>query len=131
MPAQIICGSGLPARKAVTRQQPRQGDRPETAANLPPTPYYTRGEGMQYKTTIRRTSENLGDNWVVSQQHGGYYTKIGNRVSYAKYVHGDQQAHWMKRIGWKKLKDVADDKMPRIRVIYQKWINRAIKKAGL
>ena len=102
---------------------------PKTPANLPPTPYYIRGSGIKYKSYLKPTSEKMRTLWYVKPQ--GLVTKIGNRASYAKWVHGDEQANAMAKIGWKKLTDVAKDKMPRIKRIYQGWINEAIRKLNL
>ena len=93
-----------------------------------------RGSGTQYKSYLKRTSENLGKKWYVKP--AGLGVKIGNPASYAKWVHGDEQAAHMgkgARIpkGWKKLTDVAKDKMPKIRKIYQDAINHMIRKLGL
>ena len=101
-----------------------------TDANMPPTPYYKRGKGMQYASRNALDSENLSKKWTVVSQ--GYKTTIGNTASYAKWVHGkDDQAKAMGRIGWRKLFDVAKDKTQAIQKIYQKWINHTIKRLGL
>jgi hypothetical protein len=57
--------------------------------------------------------------------------KIGNIASYAEHVHGDKQAKHMAAIGWRKLWDVAKDKTKRITRIYNAWVDRALKLAGL
>ena len=102
---------------------------PETKANLPPTPYYVRTKGTQYKSYLKMTSENLGKKWYVKP--AGLGVKIGNPASYAKWVHGDEQANAMAKIGWKKLDEVAKGKTPRIKKIYQDAINYLIRKLGL
>ena len=101
---------------------------PMTKANKPPTPYYVRGYGTQYKSYLKPTSENMKQKWYVRRE--GIGARIGNPVSYAKWVHGDEQADAMAKIGWRKLVDVARDKLPKIQRIYQRLINMAIKKAG-
>ena len=105
-----------------------------TSANRPPTPYYIRGSGMKYKSYLKKTSETLKNRWYIRRE--GYNAKIGNSASYAKYVHGDEQAHHMGPLaaipkGWKKLSDVAKDKMPEIKRIYQLHINKVIARLGL
>jgi hypothetical protein len=37
----------------------------------------------------------------------------------------------MAGIGWRKLIDVAREKLPQIKAIYQAWINQAISRLGL
>lgn len=104
---------------------------PETAANRPPAPFYIRGRGTQYasgRNTL--TSENLGKKWLTTVK--GYFTRIGNIASYAKWLHSDKlQARAMGRIGWRKLFDVAREKIPEITRIYQRWVNATIRRLGL
>jgi hypothetical protein len=102
---------------------------PMTAANAPPTPYYIRGRGTQTASGNRGESERLGTQWYVEKQ--GLGTVIGNRASYAHWVHGDDQASFMKPKGWRKLLDVAEEKREKITAIYQKWTDRLIKNLGL
>lgn len=102
----------------------------ETAANKPPTPYYIRGRGMQYKSGNAKNSENLGKRWYVHRE--GAETTIGNSASYAKWVHGDDdQAEAMATIGWKKLFKTAQDKIGEITKTYQAWVDKLIKDLGL
>jgi hypothetical protein len=109
---------------------------PATDANQPPTPYYIRGRGMQ-RAGIRRpayndgTSERLGTNWYVSPAYSGKSVIISNKVSYAPFVHGEEQSQAMARIGWRKLIDVAAEKIDTITRIYQGWIDYVIRKYGL
>lgn len=102
---------------------------PETPANLPPTPYYVRRRGTQYANYLAPTSENLGKKWYVKPDKLG--VKIGNPASYAKWVHGDEQANAMAKIGWRKLKEVGQKKVPAIQKIYQSAIDYVIRKLGL
>ena len=103
---------------------------PATAANKPPTPYYQRGFGMIYKNSTKGTSENYGKQFYVKRE--GLSTMIGNRASYAKYLTGqDDQALAMARIGWRKLIDVAKEKIGTIKRIYQAWIDKTIRDLGL
>lgn len=102
---------------------------PETAANKPPTPYYIRGRGMQYAKRNNFSSENLGKQWYA--QRTGADMRIGNRASYARWVHGEEQAKAMGRIGWKKLFETAKEKLDDIRKVYEAWVGKAIKDLGL
>jgi hypothetical protein len=103
---------------------------PATAANAPPTPYYIRGRGTQtsqYHNT--GTSERYGSQWYVQRE--GMGTIIGNRSSYGIFVGGDRQPPHMAAKGWKKLVDVATEKLPQITKIYQTWINKLLKDLNL
>jgi hypothetical protein len=102
---------------------------PMTDANRPPTPYYVRSLGMQYKSGNTGGSENLGKQWTVRSQHGR--TDIGNRASYARWVHGQEQARHMARIGWKKLFDTAKGLIGRITKVYQAWVDKTIRDLKL
>jgi len=103
---------------------------PETAANRPPTPYYIRGRGTQTKTGNKFNSERYGTLWSV-KPFGRLGTLIGNRAKYARFLGGTQQARAMAAKGWKKLSDVASEKLPEISRLYQARINHLIKKLGL
>lgn len=103
---------------------------PSTSANQPPTPYYIRGTGMQ--TSANRNlnnSENLGKQWTTKRE--GWTARIGNRASYAKWVHGDEQAAAMAKIGWRKLFDVAKEKIGGITKVYQAWVDKTLRECGL
>jgi len=99
---------------------------PRTAANLPPTPYYIRGRGTQYKTKNNLKSERLGTQWYVAKS-GNFGTEIGNRARYAKWVVGEQQSVWMAVIGWRRLAAVVEEKMSGITAVYQAWIDKLIR----
>lgn len=107
---------------------------PATDANYPPTPYYIRGRGMQ-RAGVRKPeyndyrSERLGTQWYTKQEGGTTY--IGNRASYAPYVHGEEQAAKMGAKGWRKLLDVANEKIDRITKVYQAWIDKLVRDLGL
>ena len=102
---------------------------PITEANMPPVPYYIRGRGTQYMTRNLMNSERLGTRWVVERK--GFSTVIGNPVSYARFVHGEEQAEAMASIGWRKLFDVAKEKIKAIQKVYQAWVNKTIKDLKL
>jgi len=103
---------------------------PATEANLPPTPYYIRGKGTQYKSKNTLTSERLGTKWYSRSENGLNYA-IGNPVSYAVYVHGDRQPAHMAAKGWRKLTEVAEEKKVQIVKVYDAWIGKLIEKVGL
>ena len=103
---------------------------PLTDANAPPTPYYIRGRGTQTKSGNTGKSEKLGTLWYAKAQ--GYSTAVGNRASYAKYVHGDDdQATFMAPKGWRKLKEVAEEKITEITKVYDAWVGKLLKDIGL
>ena len=102
---------------------------PATAANKPPTPYYQRGFGTVTASGGRGTSENYGKQFYIKRE--GLNTTIGNRTSYAGWLAGEEQAKALKLIGWRKLVDVAREKIGTIKRIYQAWINKTIKDLGL
>ena len=102
---------------------------PETAANKPPTPYYIRGVGTQTQSSNYLNSERLGTKWNVTRR--GHETRISNPVSYARYLHGEEQAGAMAEIGWVKLWDTAKKKMKQISLRYNKWVDKTLKDVGL
>jgi hypothetical protein len=102
---------------------------PETSANQPPTPYYIRGRGTQLEDGNLYNSERLKTQFYVKSQP--LKTYIGNQVSYAPYVVGDEQSKVMKYIGWRKLLDVALEKKEQIVKVYQGAVNYALKELGL
>ena len=110
---------------------------PATAANQPPAPFYLRGLGMVTKYgsgTNELSSETLGKQWNVAVN--GYKTTIGNSASYAKWVHGDEQAKGMSKNatipkGWRKLTEVAKEKTKVITKIYNAWVDKTLKEIGL
>lgn len=103
---------------------------PATAANFPPTPYYIRGVGTQYKSYNKGESERYGTRWEVSQQ-GSYNTKMANTASYARWLAGEEQATAMGKIGWRKILEVAKEKLPQIIEIYSNAVKRTIEELGL
>jgi hypothetical protein len=73
----------------------------------------------------------LGTQWHIKRELSEYTTEIGNRASYAKWVHGEEQAHFMKPKGWRKLTEVATEKLGKITKVYQAWIDKCIEDLGL
>lgn len=109
---------------------------PATAANQPPVPYYVRGRGTQRRNAAGMEyndmkSERLGTKFYTRVTQGGTVVNIGNPVSYAPQVVGDEQRTNMAAKGWRKLVDVANEKITQITEIYQGWIDRIIRINGL
>jgi hypothetical protein len=103
---------------------------PADAANQPPPPYYIRGRGMQYKARNDGRSERYGTRYYVKSE--GYSTIIGNSASYAMYLTDAKlQARHMAARGWRKLAEVAQSKIGRIRTIYQGWVEKLLRDVGL
>ncbi len=102
---------------------------PETDANRPPTPYYERGRGTVTASGTNYISERLGSKWHVRRI--GAQVEIGNTASYAGLVHGDKQRANMKKIGWRKLKTVAAEKIGAVTTIYQAHVTALIRRLGL
>lgn len=103
---------------------------PAGEGNMPPTPYYIRGRGTQYATYNAGNSERYGTRFQTA--HKPYQTIIQNDASYAKYLADERdQARHMAAIGWRKLVDVAKEKLDLGVKIYQAWIERMIKRAGV
>ena len=102
---------------------------PEGPGNQPPTPYYIRGRGMQYAKGNDGKSERYGTQFKTTYQERS--TTIENRSSYAKHVGGEQQASHLAARGWRRLVDVANDKIGDITKIYIAWVNRTIQRLGL
>ena len=91
--------------------------------------YYIRGRGAFAPTrgggwVMTNKSERLGTQWYVRKIR--YGVRIGNRASYAHFVHGEDQAGAMGNIGWKQLALTAEENQRRITEIYQMWIYKLI-----
>jgi len=90
---------------------------PDSEANMPAGPgsrWYQRGYGPRWMRKDgswggRKTSEVLRAQWSVRSKNRGLTWVIGNRVSYGKYVHGDEQAWFHKQRGWKTIYDVVKE----------------------
>lgn len=99
-------------------------------------PYYTRGYGTM--TPVRGggyklipSSERFGTKWYT-RPSGEMDTIIGNNASYAQYLSGKiKQVEWAAEVGWRKLSDVAMEKMPQIKQIFSRHIDYVTKKIGL
>ena len=110
---------------------------PASSANNPPgnngNGYYIRGRGWMRKSsggyTLAGSSERLGTKWYVKPN--GFSTKVGNPVTYAPFIHGDNQVDWALRVGWRKLAEVAEDKISESVAIYERHIQAIIRRLGL
>ena len=105
-----------------------------TASNRPPVPYYIRTVGMQTSESHNtKKSENLGKQWYVRKHLNSFSVEIGNRASYAKYLHGTREEqnlfHYL--VGWRSLYDVVEEKMMMITRTYNAWVNHTLKRLGL
>jgi hypothetical protein len=121
--------AGSESAKLILKTEGVQKYPPADSANAPPTPYYKRGVGMQYKYGNNMKSEKYGTRWTV--ESGAYKTTIGNSASYAGYLAGDkysphQQAKVMGARGWRILREVVDEKMPQIVKIFNQYIDKLL-----
>lgn len=89
---------------------------PTTIANDPSQlRWYERNYGPKWRTKSgavhgNKTSEMLGKRWYVKPNKAEKSVTVGNPVSYAQYVHGDDsQAPFHGQRGWKKLAKTAKD----------------------
>lgn len=119
----------IQASKDILKTEGLQKYPPTTDANRPPTPWYLRGVGTQYKNRNDGRSERYGTQWHTDKVSWG--AKVGNRASYAIYVGGDKQPGHMAAKGWRKLVDVVKEKQPKIKSALDAWIKKAMKDAGL
>lgn len=74
-------------------------------------------------------SEKSEQKWYAKSE--GYNTKIGNIASYAMYLHGDEQSKYMVRKGWRKLLEVAQEKISDITRVYQLYVDKLIRDLQL
>jgi hypothetical protein len=91
--------------------------------------YYIRGRGFQLPTRgggyrNLANSETYRDAFYVKRV--GYGTEIGNNASYAKWLGSEIQARHMAKRGWRKILDVAMEKIEPITDIYQRFVDRLI-----
>ena len=110
---------------------------PSTSANQPPgnsgRGYYIRGRGWMAKSRsgykLVPNSQRLGTKWYTTPN--GFSTKVGNPTTYAPYLHGDEQVSWAVKVGWRKLAEVAEEKLDESVAIYERHITALIKRLGL
>ena len=96
--------------------------------------YYVRGRGLVVPTkgggwNQTGSSERYGSQYATKARSNG--VEIFNRASYAHWLAGDDQAKAMAAIGWRKLFDVAMEKVPQITAIFQEWVDKIIKELNL
>lgn len=110
---------------------------PSSGANQPPgnagRGYYIRGRGWMRKSgagyALVPNSQRLGTKWYTTPN--GFSTKVGNPVTYAPYLHGDEQTKWALSVGWRKLAEVAEEKLDESVAIYERHIEALIRRLGL
>ena len=131
--------AGLEAARNVVNTRGLKSYPSATSANSPPFPYYIRGRGTQYKSGKNDgKSERYGTMWNVKYGEMNKSVTLGNRASYAQYLASEKgktgdigQARAMGKIGWRKLTDVVQEKLGKIKAIYDGWIQEALRRAGL
>jgi hypothetical protein len=91
--------------------------------------YYIRGKGMYqpvrgggYKLT--QGSERYGTQFYTQASRATI--TIGNRASYARYLGGENQAGFMGARGWRRLIDVANEKIGQIADRYRRWVDKLL-----
>jgi hypothetical protein len=94
------------------------------------SPTYIRGRGTQFATYNDNKSERFGTQFY--SRNDGTKTFIGNRASYAIWLTDeDKQTSVLAGKGWRKMRDVINEKFEEIKDVYQNWINRIIQELGL
>ena len=111
----------------------------KTDANLPKNfvggRWYLRGWGPKWFTRKgiggKKTSENLDKGWSAKYNNLKFESRIGNDVSYAKYVQGTKstQARALKRIGWKGIDVIAKKETKKVGEMVFRAVKRAIDQA--
>lgn len=125
-----LAAAGREASEDIINQKGLRKYPPVGAGNMPPTPYWIRGRGLETKKGNKGNSERYGTQFYTKSS--GYDTKIGNRATYAKWLTDEnKQAKHMAAIGWRKLIDVARERSREITRIYQSWIDKLIRDLGL
>jgi phage gpG-like protein len=106
---------------------------PSTEANVPKNfpggRWYQRGWGAKYYTRKGvkgyPTSENLGKKWTIKYNQNKFEATVGNNVSYARFVQGNEQAGFHKKRGWKTTDTVAKEETKRV----QEYVFDAVRRA--
>ena len=104
---------------------------PETAANIKKATgsWYQRGRGVVDATgKIYKRSENLSRKWYIKVLVSKLQVKIGNKASYAKFVHGDVQAKFHGERGWRKLPKVVKSYKRDIEKYLKQAVNRRLRR---
>ena len=126
-----LAKAGQEAASYILQTKGLQSYPAETERNKPPVPYYIRGRGTETAFGNLNDSERLGTQFYIDRDPSNFTTKVGNRASYADDVVGDNQKELFGIIGWRKLSEVATEKMDLINQIYEAWITKMIKDLGL
>ena len=80
---------------------------------------------VPYRRGSSPNSQTMGRRWTVEMSPDGYSGRVGNNVSYARYVIGERQAEYH-RGNWKKTSDVVREETPRIQEIFDRNIREAL-----
>ena len=80
---------------------------------------------VPYRRGSSPNSETMGRRWNVDRSPDGLSARVGNNVSYARYVVGEKQAEYH-RGNWKKTSDVVREETPHIQAIFDKNIRSAL-----
>lgn len=80
---------------------------------------------VPYRRGSSPNSQTLGRRWNVDRSPDGLSARVGNNVSYARYVVGEKQAEYH-RGNWKKTSDVVREETPRIQAIFDRNIRSAL-----
>ena len=96
--------------------------------------YYERGRGMFVPVRgggyrLAAGSKRYGTQFNTATK--GEQVIIGNTAPYAIYLGGEQQAAFMGARGWRKLVDVAREKLSEITRRYENWVEKLIRDVGL
>ena len=96
--------------------------------------WYERGWGSKWHVRGggwhgRKSSETLGKKWTVEFTNNGMTARIGNDVSYGKWVQSPEyQARALKRIGWKTTEQVAEEETETVEKFIKSQIDKALSK---
>lgn len=83
-----------------------------------------RGE-IPYRRGTSAQSQALGRRWATEPRRGGLEQVIGNNARYAEYVMGDEaQSRYMRRIGWRKMGEIAKRESQKVNEIVNKYAKR-------
>lgn len=85
---------------------------------------------VPYRRGLSPSSERYGTQFYI-EPRGSYNTAVGNRASYAEILGGEGQSRYMAAGGWRKLAEVATEKLPQVRDVFQAWVDRTIRGLGL
>ena len=96
--------------------------------------WYQRGFGPKWARkdgTVggTMTSEVLGKSWTHKVKHMGgvWYGRWGTKVSYAPFVHGEEQAGFHKARGWKSFDDIIQKRAREIGDLFAAALRREFR----